>query len=291
MRRTMRAVCMTNRVPRCRSDVESTSFRLKCFGLMTICSPFVTQRHGDVGGCDRTPFEPMTQPTTTLLGRARRALCNAAIVAASLGAVVTVVGLDAGAASAQSLELPVNELAPEITTAARLAVDALDAYVATGSVEDEQTLAWHRAIAARYTAQQLGYDELAMIDAWSSTTIAHQRAVLGALTQVGVPYRTNTSIENEGFDCSGLTTYAWAGAGVALFRQSGSQISEAKRLDRDSAKAGDLVYYPGHIAIYLGAETMVHSPNAGNSVEVVTLPTRKSLSYGDIVGTAMLEQG
>jgi cell wall-associated NlpC family hydrolase len=272
---------MTNRVPRCRSDVESASFRLKCFGLMTICSPFVTQRHGDVGGRDRTPFEPMTQPTTTLLGRARRALCNAAIVAASLGAVVTVVGLDAGAASAQSLELPVNELAPEITTAARLAVDALDAYVATGSVEDEQTLAWHRAIAARYTAQQLGYDELAMIDAWSSTTIAHQRAVLGALTQVGVPYRTNTSVENEGFDCSGLTTYAWAGAGVELFRQSGSQISQAKSLDRESAKAGDLAYYPGHVMLYLGVDdAVVHSVQTGRTVEVDTM-RRGSVRFGD----------
>lgn len=233
------------------------------------------------GGRDRTPFEPMTQPTTTLLGRARRALCNAAIVAASLGAVVTVVGLDAGAASAQSLELPVNELAPEITTAARLAVDALDAYVATGSVEDEQTLAWHRAIAARYTAQQLGYDELAMIDAWSSTTIAHQRAVLGALTQVGVPYRTNTSVENEGFDCSGLTTYAWAGAGVELFRQSGSQISQAKSLDRESAKAGDLAYYPGHVMLYLGVDdAVVHSVQTGRTVEVDTM-RRGSVRFGD----------
>ena len=272
---------MTIRLSRCRSDVETVSLRFKCFGLMTICSPFVTQRHGDVGGRDRTPFEPMTQPTTTLLGRARRALCNAAIVAASLGAVVTVVGLDAGAASAQSLELPVNELAPEITTAARLAVDALDAYVATGSVEDEQTLAWHRAIAARYTAQQLGYDELAMIDAWSSTTIAHQRAVLGALTQIGVPYRTNTSVENEGFDCSGLTTYAWAGAGVELFRQSGSQISQAKSLDRESAKAGDLAYYPGHVMLYLGVDdAVVHSVQTGRTVEVDTM-RRGSVRFGD----------
>ena len=93
--------------------------------------------------------------------------------------------------------------------------------MATGSVADEQTLAWHRAIAARYTAQQLGYDELAMVDAWSSAPVGHQRAVLGALTQVGVPYRSHTSIENEGFDCSGLTTYAWAGAGVELFRSVG----------------------------------------------------------------------
>ena len=55
------------------------------------------------------------------------------------------------------------------------------------------------------------------------------------MTQVGVPYRTNTSQEGVGFDCSGLTTYAWARAGVELFRQSGTQINEAapaRPLDR-----------------------------------------------------------
>ncbi len=232
-------------------------------------------------GCDSTPFGHMTHTTPSLISRTRRAIRNAAVVAASLGAVVTVAGIDADTAAAQSLELPVNELAPEITTAARSAVAALDAYVATGSVEAEQTLAWHRAITARYTAQQLGYDELAMVDAWSSTTIAHQRAVLGALTQVGVPYRSHTSIENEGFDCSGLTTYAWAGAGVELYRQSGSQISEAKALDREAAKAGDLVYYPGHVMLYLGVDdAIVHSVQTGRTVEIDTI-RRGSVRFGD----------
>ena len=120
-----------------------------------------------------------------------------------------------------------------------------------------------------------------MVDAWSSAPVGHQRAVLGALTQVGVPYRSNTSIENEGFDCSGLTTYAWSGAGVELFRQSGSQISEAKRLDRESAKAGDLVHYPGHVMLYLGVEdAIVHSVQTGRTVEVDTI-RRGSVSFGD----------
>jgi len=43
----------------------------------------------------------MTHTTPSLLVRARRGLRNVAIVAASLGAVVTVAGIDAGTASAQ----------------------------------------------------------------------------------------------------------------------------------------------------------------------------------------------
>jgi len=231
-------------------------------------------------------FGHMTHTTPPLLFMcARRLLRKLAVVAASVGAVVAVAGIDASSASAQSVELAVNELAPEITTAASAAVAALDTYVATGSVADEQTLAWHRAIAARYTAQQLGYDELAMVDAWSSTSISHQRAVLGALTQVGVPYRTNTSVENEGFDCSGLTTYAWAGAGVELYRQSGSQISQAKRVDSDAARAGDLVHYPGHVMLYLGVgDAIVHSVSSGRTVEIDTIRSGK-VSFGDPTGS------
>lgn len=223
----------------------------------------------------------MIRTSPSFCTRLRRGLARTALVAASFGAVVTLSGLDAATASAQSLELPVNELAPEVTASARAAVAALDAYVESGSVEDEQTLAWHRAVTARYTAKQLGYDELAMVDAWSSTPLGHQRAVLGALTQVGVPYRSHTSEENVGFDCSGLTTFAWAGAGVELYRQSGSQISNAKRLDKDSAKAGDLVHYPGHVMLYLGVDdAIVHSVQTGRTVEIDTI-RRGSVSFGD----------
>lgn len=204
-----------------------------------------------------------------------------ALVIASIGCFAVVSTVDAGAVTAQSVELPVNELAPEITSSASDAIEALDAYRLSGSVEDERTLSYRRAITARYAAQQLGYDELAMIDAWSSAPVGHQRAVLAALTQVGVPYRTNTSIENEGFDCSGITTYAWAGSGVELFRQSGTQISEASPTTRDEAHAGDLVHYPGHIMMYLGVDdAIVHSIQTGRTVEVDTF-SRDSVSFGD----------
>lgn len=223
----------------------------------------------------------MPSSHSSLSARLRRTARVGALVAASFGSFVAVTAVDGGSVAAESAELPVNQLAPEIIAAATDAVEALDAYNVSGSVEDERTLAWHRAITARYTAQQLGYDELEMVDAWSKAPIGHQRAVLGALTQVGVPYRTNTSIEGEGFDCSGLTYYAWQGSGVELYRQSGSQISEAKRLSQDEAKAGDLVHYPGHVMLYLGVDRAVlHSVNTGRTVEIDTY-RRDNVTFGD----------
>lgn len=216
--------------------------------------------------------------TTSPSLRVRRCVRAAAIAIASVGAFASVAAFDSGQVSAA---LPVNELAPEITASADAAVAALDAYLESGSVADQRTLAFHRSAAARYTARELGYDELAMVEAWRTTPIGHQRAVLAALTQVGVPYRTNTSIEDEGFDCSGLTTYAWQGAGYELYRQSGTQISQAKSLTREEAKAGDLVHYPGHVMMYLGVDdAVVEAASTGRTVEVDTLG-RSSVTFGD----------
>jgi cell wall-associated NlpC family hydrolase len=99
-----------------------------------------------------------------------------------------------------------------------------------------------------------------------------------------VPYRTNTSVEDEGFDCSGLTSYAWQESGVELQRVSRAQIRNATELDRGSAMAGDLVYYPGHVMMYLGVgNAIVHSVNTGRTVEIDTISKRSAnrVVFGD----------
>jgi hypothetical protein len=123
-----------------------------------------------------------------------------------------------------------------------------------------------------------------MIEAWAAAPVGHQLAVLAAMTQVGVPYRRNTSQENVGFDCSGITTFAWARAGVELVRQSSAQIQNAARIDRSEAKAGDLVQYPGHVMMYLGVgDAVIHSVMTGRTVELDTISERRtnSVRFGD----------
>jgi hypothetical protein len=204
------------------------------------------------------------------------------VAAAALTGGLVVGG--AGTASAQRVELAVNALAAEVTTFSSKALLALDHFERTGTEIDERQYEWYRSLTAYYTAVQLGYDHEAMIEAWDATTPAHQRAVLTALTQVGVPYRSMASEEGVGFDCSGLTSYAWNGAGVELYRRSSDQISDAERLSRDEAKAGDLVYYPGHVMMYLGVEdAIIHSVQTGRTVEIDTISDsrRGSVRFGD----------
>lgn len=197
---------------------------------------------------------------------------------------VSAVSVTALGASAQAGNAPRNELADQITAAADKAVAAYEDLVESESLGDYLVYAKHRAITARLAARELGYKEFEFVNAWRNTTLEHQRAVLAAMTQVGVPYRTNASAEDEGFDCSGLTFYAWQESGTELFRQSGSQIDAAERLSIDEAKAGDLVHYPGHVMLYLGVDdAVVHSVNTGRTVEIDTISKRKisRVTFGD----------
>ena len=121
-----------------------------------------------------------------------------------------------------------------------------------------------------------------MIAAWKAADTDHQTALMAALSQLGVPYHHNTSRAGEGFDCSGLTTYAWGVAGATLTRQSGAQIRAAAARTQDTAVAGDLAYYPGHVMLYLGVDgAIVHAPNTGRNVQVDSIASRRSLRFGD----------
>ena len=220
-------------------------------------------------------------PTRTRLVRVRRIVVA---LAASAAVCIGIVATGPATAAAAQGALETNAMAPVVTTSARAALASYDEWVATTSPGAYRSFVWYRTQTAQFAATELGYPQQEMVEAWASTPIEHQRAVLAAMTQVGVPYRTNTSQEGVGFDCSGLTTYAWSKAGVQLVRQSGQQISDALPVDRVDAKAGDLVQYPGHVMMYLGVgDAVIHSVQRGRTVELDTISPRRvnSVRFGD----------
>jgi cell wall-associated NlpC family hydrolase len=94
--------------------------------------------------------------------------------------------------------------------------------------------------------------------------------VATARAQLGKPYRWG-GVGPSAFDCSGLTRYAWAAAGVHLPHSSRGQFASLKRVDMDDMQPGDLVYRPGHIGIYVGGGLMIHAPQSGYRVQVSPL--------------------
>lgn len=134
-------------------------------------------------------------------------------------------------------------------------------------------------------ANRVALDPAEMQRAWAEADLEHQTALVAALSQLGVAYRRNTSKPGVGFDCSGLTSYAWAQAGFDLTRQSSAQIRAAAPRDLETAMAGDLVQYPGHVMMYLGVDrAVVHSVMPGRPVEVDVVKARRNLKFGDPTG-------
>lgn len=208
-------------------------------------------------------------------------MVGAAVTAAT---VVGTLAVADDTASAVAVPMATNAMAPVVTNSAREALESYDRWTATDDASEYRSYVWLRTQTAQYAALELGYPQDEMVEAWAATPFEHQVAVLAAMTQIGVPYRTNTSKEGVGFDCSGLTTYAWSRAGVELVRQSSAQIRNASGLDRESAKAGDLVQYPGHVMMYLGVgDAIIHSVMTGRTVELDTISERRvgSVRFGD----------
>ncbi|GAA3003670.1 NlpC/P60 family protein [Streptomyces drozdowiczii] len=95
-------------------------------------------------------------------------------------------------------------------------------------------------------------------------------AVGYAVRQIGKPYVWGA--EGPGsFDCSGLTSQAWASAGRVIPRTSQEQWRQLTRVPMNALRPGDLVvYFPKatHVALYIGNGLVVQAPRPGTSVKV-----------------------
>ncbi|WP_230985947.1 C40 family peptidase [Microbispora oryzae] len=117
-------------------------------------------------------------------------------------------------------------------------------------------------------------------------------AVRAALRMIGVPYSwggggpggpsfgTGRGAGTKGFDCSGLTEYAWSKAGVSIGSSTGPQWHSGKHVDRSQLQPGDLVFFANnprnpdtihHVGLYIGKGKMVHAPHTGSHVQIAPM--------------------
>ena len=99
-----------------------------------------------------------------------------------------------------------------------------------------------------------------------------QAAVDAALSQVGKPYQWGAA-GPDSYDCSGLTMWAWAHAGVSLPHSSAAQYGATSRVSQSDWQPGDLLFYGSpihHVGMYIGGGQMVEAPYTGASVRVVS---------------------
>lgn len=104
-----------------------------------------------------------------------------------------------------------------------------------------------------------------------TTVLTHKyssRVVEKAVKYTGTRYVYGGS-SPRGFDCSGFTKYVYSHTKVkSLPRTSSGQRHAGHVVSKRHAKPGDLVYTPGHVAIYVGGSKIIDAPRPGKSIHV-----------------------
>jgi cell wall-associated NlpC family hydrolase len=115
---------------------------------------------------------------------------------------------------------------------------------------------------------------------------AAQVAVDTAMAQLGDPY-VWAAAGPDAFDCSGLTQYAYAAAGIALPHSSATQSTMGSAVSRAELQPGDLVFFyspVSHVGMYIGNGQMVHASTFGQPVIVSTVDMKGYAGARRLVG-------
>ena len=99
---------------------------------------------------------------------------------------------------------------------------------------------------------------------------AFRRAVCQtARKYLGVQYRWGGKAW-DGLDCSGLVSDVYMQNGVLIYRNARIEPGwPVRAIPREAMQPGDALYFPGHIALYLGEQLYIHSTGAAVSGGVV----------------------
>ncbi|OAH13488.1 C40 family peptidase [Streptomyces jeddahensis] len=138
------------------------------------------------------------------------------------------------------------------------------------SLKAEQLARLRRAEEAEAARAQQQFLAAGLLSGSRTPSQSGAEALRYAVRQIGKPYQWGAEGPSS-FDCSGLTSQAWAHAGRTIPRTSQQQWAQLPRVSLRNLRPGDLVIYfrdATHVAIYLGNGLVVQAPRPGAKVKV-----------------------
>ncbi|HXW35679.1 MAG TPA: C40 family peptidase, partial [Acidimicrobiales bacterium] len=110
-------------------------------------------------------------------------------------------------------------------------------------------------------------------------------AVAAAESQLGVPYVWGGETPGVGFDCSGLTQWAWGQAGVGIPRTAQEQYDAIAHISLSDLEPGDLLFWGDgggiyHVAMYVGGGDVIQAPETGETVSIAPIWNNELVGAG-----------
>jgi cell wall-associated NlpC family hydrolase len=228
----------------------------------------------------RRPSTPLTELALAATGQIGTVGRRTAVVAASSGLVVSMLGSPASATAGDAGALPAVDTAA-LTASARAVLDTapvvtspadamwtvdIPAVTAETPPPPPAHVTAKAKAASRSAARAAAAAEAPAASAAVPQSVAGNAVLEIAAQYVGTPYVSGGSGPG-GFDCSGFVSYVYGQLGISLPRTSGGIKAAGTIISRDDAQPGDLIWSPGHISIYAGGDSQIDSPRPGKTIQ------------------------
>ena len=104
-----------------------------------------------------------------------------------------------------------------------------------------------------------------------------------ACQYVGYPYKAGGTSLTEGADCSGFVWAVYKSFGYSLPRSSYAQSGAGTGVSYADAQPGDIIYYGGHVGIYIGNGRIVHASTERTGIKTESATYRSIITVRRII--------
>lgn len=100
---------------------------------------------------------------------------------------------------------------------------------------------------------------------------------------IGNPYVAGGTSLTNGADCSGFVLAVYKNFGYSLPRSSYAQSGAGTAVSYAEAQPGDIIYYGGHVGIYIGNGQIVHASTERTGIKITSATYRNIITVRRIV--------